>query len=174
MSEAKGTIDGVEFTATDVQFAATESQSKFVGRMVGQTVPFEFTFEDITPDKRALDSLVAASSRYFDQTLARSVSYLDIKHPPRLDSGELELRGLRIELQQARFSDEGLRLRVVVPDRNTGSPMALVFDVGFPVAATIETIADYLEQAIAKVIAHEIAELLLVRGRRRDPHLRGM
>jgi hypothetical protein len=95
--------------------------------------------------------------------------------PRRLPSGfqvgPLYLGRLSISLVNATWDQDGLQLSVEVPDRDTRKPILLKFDVRFRRhAVTAEDVERELRRAVTEIVAHEVAELLLAHGRRRDPH----
>lgn len=90
---------------------------------------------------------------------------------PSFQVGPIALGGLSIAIQEATWDADGLDLCVVVPDRDTGAPLPLRFNVQWRRHAhTVEDVERELREAVTKIVAHEVAELLLVEGRRRDPH----
>lgn len=90
---------------------------------------------------------------------------------PSFQVGPIALGGLSIAIQEATWDADGLELLVVVPDRDTGAPLPLRFNVPWTRHAyTVEDVERELREAVTKIVAHEVAELLLVEGRRRDPH----
>lgn len=85
--------------------------------------------------------------------------------------GPIALGGLSIAIQEGTWDADGLDLCVVVPDRDTGAPLPLRFNVQWRRHAhTVEDVERELREAVTKIVAHEVAKLLLVEGRRRDPH----
>lgn len=93
---------------------------------------------------------------------------------PLFARGNVWIMGLRIELQRVSWDSSSLRATVEVPDRNTGAPLPLNFDVRFDPCRTEEEMAEAIVKALANVIAHELAEMVFIRSERFDPHHRPM
>jgi hypothetical protein len=89
---------------------------------------------------------------------------------PRFQSGPIALDGLRIELVSCEWDDSRLSMRAIVPHRDTGAPLSLDFDIEYERCETEEQLAECIVKSIANVIAHEVAEMLFIRGKRFDPH----
>ena len=101
-----------------------------------------------------------------------------MKSRPVFRDGPLELRGLRLEIVDAQWSASGIRLHFIVPDRDTGEPAQLVFEdrwngadfAGLPQDEISIRVVHSIRVACREVVAHELAELVLMHGRRDDPH----
>lgn len=90
---------------------------------------------------------------------------------PRFVQGPIELFGMRIDLTRCSWDESRLSMQVVVPDRDTGAPLSLDFNIEFGQRCeTEEELAECLITGIANVLAHELAEMLRIRGVRFDPH----
>jgi hypothetical protein len=87
---------------------------------------------------------------------------------PLFASGGISLGGVRIELEHVEWTNTHLTLEVRVPDRNTGTPRPLKFNVNYAPCYTQEQLAESIVKAIANVIAHEVAEMLFINGTRFD------
>ncbi len=93
---------------------------------------------------------------------------------PRFEFGSIALRGMRFELRSCQWDPFGVTVSVVVPDRDTDVPIDITFRSQWPEPPRSQAhMADMLEAAIAWMVAHEMAERILLAGERRDPHARG-
>lgn len=100
-------------------------------------------------------------------------SYNPTPPPPKFASGNISLQGLFIDLLSVEWNADKMTASVRVPDRETGDPLTLHFDVRFGRCETEEQLAEEIVKGLANVIAHELAEMVFVRGQRLDPHKRG-
>ena len=92
---------------------------------------------------------------------------------PCFESGPIQLRGMRFDLLSCQWDSFGITVRVSVPDRDTDAPVEISFRAHWPeVPRSTEHLAEMLEAGLAWMVAHEMAERMLVYGRRRDPHAR--
>lgn len=108
----------------------------------------------------------AAQQAHYDRIDAQALQALR----PKFKRGPISLFGLSIELLKASWDDRHLSLTVLVPDRDTGAPRQLTFKVHFDPCCTEEQLAEAICKSIANVVAHEVAEMLHIRGKRFDPH----
>ena len=115
-------------------------------------------------------TLARAAMRLADHRLLQSVLRRREDPPKTFTRGPIALRGLRLELASCDWSSEGMKLRMVVPDRDSGEPCEFTFNSTWPPVESDVEFENRVRQATGEVISHELAELLLVHGKRKDPH----
>jgi hypothetical protein len=91
-------------------------------------------------------------------------------------NGAIEVGGLDLKMERAEWDEKGLRIVMRLPDRETGEWHVATYESTFVrPPRDEEELAMFITAAVSELLAHEVAERILVHGRRvLDPHVRGM
>jgi hypothetical protein len=90
--------------------------------------------------------------------------------------GAVKLLPLKFEVASAKFTKYDAHLIINVLERDTGSPLQIAFhttwnpDDAVHYASVEEFQRAMVKRVLLMVFEHELEELLLVHGERRDPH----
>lgn len=93
---------------------------------------------------------------------------------PLTTNGAIELVALEIRLLKVKWDAAGLRMVIQMPDRDTGAALTSTYEATFSERADNDTdMAALIVKSVANLLAHEVAENILVQGERvLDPHVR--
>lgn len=99
-----------------------------------------------------------------------------VRANPLASNGAIQLGGLEIKMDCAKWDEKGLKIAMQLPDRETGKWYVATYESTFVrPPCDEEELAMFITAAVSELLAHEVAERILVHGRRvLDPHVRGM